>query len=707
VDVEMARRFLQLVDANDTFTSQTFHDRPKGAAEDRALARVIPGPAGRELLNLRDRGAGVYFTVNRTDGAGRKGQNITNIRAVWQEDDDGVAVNFPIEPSLVVESSPGRFHRYWLLAEPWPADERGRADHAAVMERMIETYGSDPNAKDLSRVLRVPGFLNRKHGDPHQVRIVSSSGWRYSRAEILAAFPPVEQIKAKTKAKTKTNGATPHSKPGRDDGEDQRIRDALFSVDATKRHVWLTIGMAIEAHYGQAGRALWDEWSLTAKDKHNPADQDRAWDSFKGSGISIGTLFHYAKHGGWEDSTKGLYEGWCRRQAPPKDDEQDGLREWDFGEDASLPPPREWLLGTTFCRTFLSSLLAAGGVGKTALRYAQFLSLATGRNLTGEHVHLRCRVLVISLEDDENELKRRMLALMKYHGISHDDVRGWLFVSAPGRSAGKLLEADPVTRRTVVGTLAANIEAAIARRKPDLVSLDPFVKSHSAEENNNTVIDEVAQILTDLGSKHNIGADAPHHVSKGAADPGNADKGRGASAMVDAARLVKTLTPMSAAEAKAFGIREEDRRQFIRVDNGKVNLARSGGVAQWFELIGVPLDNGTELYPNGDTIQVVRPWSPPQVWADLSNATLNQILDKIDAGLPDGERYTDGAAAKARAAWRIVVATTNKTEGQAKEMIKAWIKSGTLERREYRSETERKDVQGLWVNAANRPGNTW
>jgi hypothetical protein len=72
-----------------------------------------------------------------------------------------------------------------------------------------------------------------------------------------------------------------------------------------------------------------------------------------------------------------------------------------------------------------------------------------------------------------------------------------------------------------------------------------------------------------------------------------------------------------------------------------------------------------------------------------------------------GERYTDGAAARARAAWRIVVDTTNKTEGQAKEMIKAWIKSGTLERREYHSETERKDFQGLWVNAANRPGNTW
>ena len=73
VDIDMARRFLRLVDANDTFTFQTFHDRQKGTEEDRALARVIPGPAGKELLNLHDRGAGVYFTVNRTDGARAQG----------------------------------------------------------------------------------------------------------------------------------------------------------------------------------------------------------------------------------------------------------------------------------------------------------------------------------------------------------------------------------------------------------------------------------------------------------------------------------------------------------------------------------------------------------------------------------------------------------------------------------------------------------
>ena len=99
---------------------------------------------------------------------------------------------------------------------------------------MIETYGSDRNAKDICRVLRVPGFLNRKHGDPHQVRVVSSPGWRYSRAEILAAFPPIERPRGQDHTLPGAN--VPHVEPGRDDSEERRIRDALFSIDATERH---------------------------------------------------------------------------------------------------------------------------------------------------------------------------------------------------------------------------------------------------------------------------------------------------------------------------------------------------------------------------------------------------------------------------------------------------------------------------------------
>ena len=66
-----------------------------------------------------------------------------------------------------------------------------------------------------------------------------------------------------------------------------------------------------------------------------------------------------------------------------------GLEVFDAGLDIELPPPRGWLLGNQFCRGFLSSLVAPGAAGKTALRIAQLLSLATARNLTGQHVFMR------------------------------------------------------------------------------------------------------------------------------------------------------------------------------------------------------------------------------------------------------------------------------------------------------------------------------
>ena len=59
----------------------------------------------------------------------------------------------------------------------------------------------------------------------------------------------------------------------------------------------------------------------------------------------------------------------------------DPLGIWDAGDDDYAIPPRGWLLGTVFCRRFLSSLVADGGTGKTALRIAQLVSLAIGRSL--------------------------------------------------------------------------------------------------------------------------------------------------------------------------------------------------------------------------------------------------------------------------------------------------------------------------------------
>ena len=279
-------RFLKLLDPQSKgSTFQTFHDhKPPMKSE---LAKVVNPPAKDEVQRLHKLGAGIYVTVNETDLKGRKSENITRIRAVWHEDDNNYGGEFPLTPSLIVETSPAHFHRYWFVSDDWPADEQGRADFAAVMERMVESYGSDKNAKDITRVLRVPGFLHRKNGTPHLVHIVATSERRYSRAAIMAAFPKVEHEQKPRKEWI----------PQAD--EDQRIQDALRTIDAEERDTWLQIGMALKAHIGESGRSLWDSWSGQSK-KYNDRDQDKTWRSFHRNGIGIGTLFHHAKQSGWK-----------------------------------------------------------------------------------------------------------------------------------------------------------------------------------------------------------------------------------------------------------------------------------------------------------------------------------------------------------------------------------------------------------------------
>jgi primase-like protein/D5-like protein len=51
---------------------------------------------------------------------------------------------------------------------------------------------------------------------------------------------------------------------------------------------------------GESGRSLSDSWSRRSKEKYNERDQDKTWRSFHRHDIKVGTLFHYAKQGGWQ-----------------------------------------------------------------------------------------------------------------------------------------------------------------------------------------------------------------------------------------------------------------------------------------------------------------------------------------------------------------------------------------------------------------------
>lgn len=375
---------------------------------------------------------------------------------------------------------------------------------------------------------------------------------------------------------------------------------------------------------------------------------------------------------------------------------------WDASSivPASIPP-RGWLLGTSFCRRFLSSLVADGGVGKSSLRIAQAISIASGQEISGEHVFVRpCRVLIVSLEDDRSELERRVAAAMIHHNIKPDDLQDRLFLACP--RGMKLLEMKD--REVAAGALKGWLDDVIEHYKPDLAILDPFVKVHGLGENDNAMMDLVCDHLATLADQQDMAVDIPHHTRKGGANtPGNADQGRGASAIKDATRITDTLTPMTSDEAAEFGLNANEQSSFVRFDSGKHNLCPARQ-ATWFRLVSVPIGNPSQTYPAGDHVQTVEIWTPPEIWAGTSSPVLNRILDDIDAGLPNGSRYSSGPTANERAAWRVVVHHyPDKNEEQAREIIRTWLRTGLLFLDTYDDTAARKRLKGLRVNPTKRP----
>jgi hypothetical protein len=73
------------------------------------------------IISENKNGKGVFFSVNQTNGLGRKAENIKKIRAVFADFDDVSRDNLkyieqlPLRPQLIVESSPGKYHAYWKV----------------------------------------------------------------------------------------------------------------------------------------------------------------------------------------------------------------------------------------------------------------------------------------------------------------------------------------------------------------------------------------------------------------------------------------------------------------------------------------------------------------------------------------------------------------------------------------------------------------
>lgn len=328
LDIRLAKQHLNLLAPGETrFTFQTFDDKLKTKQEEEnerakkegsepvkikdKLAKILHGTLEqhwRDLVSLNNRGAGVFVTVNRTDLKGRRTHNIVEVRALFQEDDQGFEGTLPLVPTFEIKTSPGKGHRYWSVRDAWAFDDEGKRDHADCMRGLVENFGSDKDAKDISRVLRLAGFLHNK-GEPHLVTLGDASGQRYTRAELVEAFAMKAQ--PRIDAESGPQGATRGKK---------RLRSALAAIPIEKtdavgnyvigRNEWFKVLAGIhDWHAGEAGRMLAEEWSRRDAERFSEAEFEKAWNSlsrgYEGQKITIATVFSIASDYGWEDPHEG------------------------------------------------------------------------------------------------------------------------------------------------------------------------------------------------------------------------------------------------------------------------------------------------------------------------------------------------------------------------------------------------------------------
>ena len=79
-----------------------------------------------------------------------------------------------------------------------------------------------------------------------------------------------------------------------------RTESAINFICSDDRDVWIMVGMALQAEYGDAARDLWMNWSRQS-DSFKEADARAVWRSFRGTGVGIASLYHEAKQNGWKD----------------------------------------------------------------------------------------------------------------------------------------------------------------------------------------------------------------------------------------------------------------------------------------------------------------------------------------------------------------------------------------------------------------------
>lgn len=381
----------------------------------------------------------------------------------------------------------------------------------------------------------------------------------------------------------------------------------------------------------------------------------------------------FERHGGTIERLEQIIEA---EPCVIEEDRRSGIRALPFRlrEDADIPWP-DYIYGTSYIRGVLSITASAGGLGKSAVVLTEALAMATGRPLIHSIAPQRPQtVWYINLEDGDNVLVPRLMAMARDHRITDEEIGGRLIVD---NSDMKLVLASEDERRRAALNEAAvtKIIRTIRTKQIDVVIIDPLVSAHKINENDNNGIDLVAKALARIARETNCALMVVHHMTKGKEER-TSDNVRGASALVNAARVVRVLNPM--AKDGELGVAKERAGFYFSMDDGKTNLAPAGK-RMWFERFNY---EGFSFDDRRRHVVLVKEFVPsaPGAGDRLANLTEADIRAAFGVGGPWRERGTGDRWAGYRLATHLGLGSGERAEKTAlQQAIGRAIARGLLE----------------------------
>jgi hypothetical protein len=257
------------------------------------------------------------------------------------------------------------------------------------------------------------------------------------------------------------------------------------------------------------------------------------------------------------------------------------------------------------------------------------ISMCIGRGLLDKEVKAPLKVYLWNGEDPHEELQRRLYAIIQHYELTDAEkqlLTKNLFVdSARDPSKEIKIAVQDKSGIRIAQPLVNAIVSQIKEHEIDVVIIDPFVSSHSVEENNNPAIDAVAKTWGRIAGYCNASVELIHHVRKGNGQEITVEDGRGAKALMDAVRAARTFNPMNEKEATKAGVTKP--WLYFREDDGKANMAPPD-VAKWRKMVGVDLPNSAFGEP-GDSVGVATVWEYKVTADHISDDDMADILHEL------------------------------------------------------------------------------